>query len=91
MNKNDEWYTPYEIVKQELIYYKRDLKDKTIYCNCDDPIKSNFVKYFQNNFDRLHLRRLIATCYNNPQADLFTATAPKSGIIYDSAAIPKTQ
>ena len=57
LNKKDEWYTPYEIVEQELIYYERDLKDKTIYCNCDDPIKSNFVKYFQNNFDRLHLRR----------------------------------
>ena len=38
-------------------------KDKIVYCNCDDPRWSNFVKYFQINFDTLGLKKLIATGY----------------------------
>lgn len=32
-------------------------------CNCDDPFESNFFKYFALNFNRLGLKKLIATCY----------------------------
>lgn len=34
-----------------------------ILCPCDNPFKSNFVRYFIRNFNRLGLKKLIATCY----------------------------
>ena len=33
-------------------------------CNCDDPYESNFFKYFALNFNKLKLKKLIATCYS---------------------------
>ena len=39
-------------------------KDKTIFCNCDDPTSSNFWIFFHMNFNRLGLKKLIATHYN---------------------------
>lgn len=59
--KNDEFYTPYEAIEQELSHYKRHFKDKTVLCNCDNPHKSNFCKYFLRNFNVLKLRRLVCT------------------------------
>ena len=59
--KNDEFYTTIETIREELNHYTDKFKDKTVYCNCDDPISSNFVKYFLMNFNRLGLKRLIAT------------------------------
>ena len=50
-------------IENELVYYREHFKDKIVYCNCDDPTQSNFVKYFQINFDTLNLKRLIATGY----------------------------
>lgn len=44
-------------------YYRKHFKDKTVLCNCDDPFESNFFKYFVLNFNRLGLKKLIATCY----------------------------
>lgn len=63
-DRNDEFYTRYEDIEKELLHYSAFLKDKIIYCNCDNPFKSNFVKYFKDNFRRLHLKKLVATCYN---------------------------
>lgn len=63
-NKADEFYTTYEDVEKEMINYKEQFKDKIIYCNCDDYHNSNFVKFFQNNFNELELKKLIATSYN---------------------------
>lgn len=37
---------------------------KTIYCNCDNPQYSNFVKYFRNNFEKLKLKELITSHRN---------------------------
>lgn len=45
-------------------YYADQLKGKTIYCNADDYRTSNFVRYFHDNFEKLALRRLIATNYD---------------------------
>jgi len=43
------------------------------YCNCDDPRVSNFFHYFSYNFEKLGLKKLIATCYkNNQNMDLFS-------------------
>ena len=63
-NKADEFYTTYEDIEKEMIFYKNQFKNKIIYCNCDDYTKSNFVKYFQDNFNELELKKLIATSYN---------------------------
>jgi len=34
--KNDEFYTRFDDIQAELNFYKDQLKDKVIYCNCDD-------------------------------------------------------
>ena len=61
--KNDEFYTQLSDIEKELRHYKKHFHDKTVFCNCDDPEWSNFWQYFSLNFDRLQLRRLIATHY----------------------------
>jgi len=61
--KKDEFYTQLADVENELRHYKSFFKDKIVFCNCDDPFESNFVKYFAMNFNSLGLKKLIATCY----------------------------
>lgn len=61
--KKDEFYTQLTDIEKEMRYYRKHFKDKTVFCNCDDPYESNFFKYFVLNFNRLGLRKLIATCY----------------------------
>ena len=61
--KNDEFYTQLSDIENELIHYQEHFNDKIVYCNCDDPTQSNFVKYFQINFDKLNLKKLIVTGY----------------------------
>jgi len=69
-NKKDEFYTRLEDIEEELKHYKEHFKNKKIICNCDDPIESNFVKYFALNFNKLQLKKLTATCYaGSPIAD----------------------
>ena len=64
-NKADEFYTQLNDIELELKHYKDQLKDKVIFCNCDDPYESNFFKYFAMNFNHLGLKKLIATCYDD--------------------------
>ena len=59
--KNDEFYTQYEDIAKELPYYKEQLADKIVYCNCDNPLYSNFYKYLKNNFNEYRLKKLVAT------------------------------
>ena len=61
--KNDELYTHISDIDNELKHYKDILAGKTIYCNCDNPTKSNFVKWFYRRFNMLHLKRLIVTAH----------------------------
>ena len=63
--KNDEFYTKKIDVDKELLHYADLFVGKTIYCNCDDPVKSNFVRWFYMRFHTLHLKRIIATSYNS--------------------------
>ena len=70
--KNDEHYTLYRDIENELKHYKNHFKGKTVICNCDDPRCSNFFKYFTVNFEWLELKRVIATCYKSQDADLFS-------------------
>lgn len=60
-NKNDEFYTQYSDIAKELPYYKEQLSNKVIYCNCDNPQFSNFYKYLKDNFVEYKLKKLIAT------------------------------
>ena len=62
--KNDEFYTQLTDIEKELKHYKNHFKDKTIYCNCDNPQYSNFWKYFHLNFNHFGLKKLIATHYH---------------------------
>jgi hypothetical protein len=62
--KKDEFYTQLTDIEKELKFYKTFFKEKIIYCNCDNPYKSNFVRYFIRNFNAFRLKKLIATCYN---------------------------
>lgn len=61
--QKDEFYTQLTDIEKEVRYYKNFFADKTVLCNCDDPFESNFFKYFVLNFNRLGLKKLIATCY----------------------------
>jgi GTPase involved in cell partitioning and DNA repair len=54
--KKDEFYTQLTDIEKELHYYSSQLKDKTIFCNCDDPYESNFFKYFALKFNSLGLK-----------------------------------
>ena len=62
--KKDEFYTQLVDIEKELRHYKNHFKNKTVFCNCDDPYESNFFKYFAMNFNFLGLKKLIATCYD---------------------------
>ena len=70
--KNDEFYTELADIDKELRHYKHHFKNKTVYCNCDDPRVSNFFHYFSHNFETLGLKKLMATCYKSQVADLFS-------------------
>lgn len=61
--KDDEFYTYYDDIENELIHYKELLKGKIIYCNCDNVEKSKFVKYFKDNFESLELQELWVSGY----------------------------
>ncbi|QQM55643.1 adenine-specific methyltransferase EcoRI family protein [Rhodococcus pyridinivorans] len=62
-NKNDEFYTQRVDIDKELPHYSHHFKGKTVYCNTDNPLLSNFFKYFYDNFESLGLKKLIATGY----------------------------
>lgn len=70
--KNDEFYTRLEDIENELRHYREHFHGKTVLCNCDDPRVSNFFRYFALNFETFGLKKLIATCYKNQNADLFS-------------------
>ncbi len=71
-NKKDEFYTQLSDIEKELKHYKKQFKDKVVYCNCDDPRVSNFFHYFSYNFEKLGLKKLITTCYKSKNIDMFS-------------------
>ena len=70
--KNDEFYTQLSDIEKEVRHYKKHFENKVVLCNCDDPRVSNFFHYFSYNFEQLGLKKLIATCYKNQNANLFS-------------------
>lgn len=79
-SKNDEFYTELTDIEKELRHYKNHFKNKTVFCNCDDPRISNFFHYFSYNFEALGLKKLITTCYKNQDRDLFSKHDTESAI-----------
>ena len=63
--KKDEFYTQLSDIEAELKHYTHHFEGKVVLCNCDDPYESNFFKYFALQFNRLKLKKLIATCYDS--------------------------
>ena len=94
--KNDEFYTQYDEIQSELNHYEDKFKDKTVFCNCDDPFESNFCKFFLRNFNYLGLERLICTSYSTSnmigqQLTLFDEEDPVkrgSGYVIDVTEVP---
>ena len=63
--KTDEFYTELSLIEDELKHYRDYFQDKIVFCNCDDPAYSNFWRYFQLNFYKLGLKKLVSTHYES--------------------------
>lgn len=93
-NKNDEFYTTYSTIQNEVTHYKKSFWGKTVFCNCDDPHESNFVKFFIRNFNKFGLKRLICTSYNRSpisetQLSFFNGASDKEhGLLLDITNVP---
>lgn len=65
--KNDEFYTQMCDIEKEMgayIKFNPDVfRDKVVLLPCDNPLLSNFTRYFINNFNELGLKKLISTGY----------------------------
>lgn len=83
VDKNDEFYTQYSDIENELNNYTKHFEDKIVYCNCDNPEWSNFYKYFLDNFYNLKLKKLIVSHYLEDQTSYKLE-------IYDPQCIVKT-
>ena len=93
--KDDEFYTTYETIENELVHYAEQFKNKTVLCNCDNPYTSNFSKYFLQNFNSLGLKRLICTSFSHfesVQPSLFESTNNNNskGYLLDVSKIKKS-
>ena len=93
--KDDEFYTTYETIENELAHSAEQFKNKTVLCNCDNPFTSNFTKFFLQNFNVLGLKRLICTSfspYASVQPSLFESFNDNNskGYILDISKINKS-
>ncbi len=61
--KKDEFCTQLTDIEKELRHYRDHFRGRTVFCNCYDPFEIDFFKYFLLNFNRLGLKKLLATCY----------------------------
>lgn len=89
--QNDEFYTCLGDIENELKHYSKHFGGKTVYCNCDDPLRSNFFKYFVLNFNKLGLKKLVATCFAatktpNQQIPLFEVPGQHQNVIKNEHA-----
>lgn len=49
-----------EDVEKIVDSFKYHIKGKFVFCNCDDPLLSNFCKYFREHFEELELKRFVS-------------------------------
>lgn len=85
--KNDEFYTQLSDIEKELKHYKKFFKDKIVYCNCDNPQKSEFCNFFRLKFTDWGLKKLIVTCItedkSNGKAYIWDRDTNGNGIMDD--------
>lgn len=67
--KFDEYYTLRNDIDIELDHYKHHFQDQIIYCNCDSH-RSNFARYFEDNYTDLRLGGLYYTSkpFDSPES-----------------------
>ena len=63
--KNDEFYTRMVDIASECAHYKNQFKGKVIFCGCDDHKKSNFYKFFKQNFKALGIKLVVCSGVEN--------------------------
>ena len=56
----DEFYTAYDDISSEMSFYPSAFNDKRVFLPCDDWTRSNFYRFFHDNYHTLGLRLLIA-------------------------------
>lgn len=93
--KNDEFYARFTDIEKEMMAnldYHLDLfRSKTIFLPCDEPVWSNFTKFFAQNFSRFGLKKLISTsfaldskaCKETLQLSLFNIISTKNEVYHD--------
>lgn len=74
-------------IERGLKHYRRHFAGKVVYCNCDDPSVSNFFHYFSYSFEKLGLKKLIATCCKIQEADLFSQNNAERAIYLSLSSI----
>ena len=65
--KNYEFYTRMVDIATELAHYKDQFKGKVIVCGCDDHKKSNFYKFFKQNFKELGIKLVVCSGVENAE------------------------
>lgn len=92
-SKNDEFYTQLSDIESELKHYGSQFHGKVVYCNCDDPHVSNFFEYFFQNFKRLGLAKLVASCFKESAEDRLHTTDNERGfyVTYSGEGGEKTK
>jgi hypothetical protein len=78
-SKNDEFYTQLSDIESELEHYGSQFHGKIVYCNCDDPQVSNFFEYFFQNFKRLGLKKLVASCFKESGRGFYVTYTGEGG------------
>lgn len=71
--KDDEFYTRLADVADEMELIAPFLRGRRVLLPCDDFEKSNFARYLSENYTRLGLQRLVASCHY--ETNLFTKSA----------------
>lgn len=67
LNRRDEFYTRYEDIANVMAGHMNDFRGMNVYCPCDDPYRSMFVRWLLDHYARLGLNRLDATCLGTPR------------------------
>ncbi len=88
-NKKDEFYTQLVDVENELRFYKKHFRNKIVFCNCDNPLISNFYDYFVSHFKELGLKKVICACYQPNCYNLFNFEEKRHGFYYEYTGIEK--
>lgn len=64
--KNDEFYTRFQDISDELVHYKDFFRGKSVYCPCDKAFnigRSEFFNFFLRVFDDWGIKKIVSTQY----------------------------